>query len=86
MNVHNNETAVRSVNVHNNETECPLLFKGSDFGGSAGQGFTTARLAIPGTVCTLPTFTQPMEDTKDCLLPGSKATHKTHKGLSVAWK
>ena len=36
-----------------------LLFKSSDLGGSAGQGFPTARLTIPGTVCTFPTFAQP---------------------------
>ena len=39
----------------------PLLFKGSDLGGSAGQGFHTARLAIPGIVCALPTSTQPSQ-------------------------
>ena len=39
-----------------------LLFKGSDLAGSAGQGFTTARLTILGTVCALPTFTQPSHE------------------------
>ena len=39
-----------------------LLFKGSDLADSAGQGFTTARLTIPGTVCALPTFTPPSHE------------------------
>ena len=39
-----------------------LLFKGGSLAGSAGQGFTTARLAIPDTVCPLPTFTQPSHE------------------------
>ena len=43
-----------------------LLFKGSDLTGSVGQGFTTARLAIPGTVCALPTFTQLSHDRGLC--------------------
>ena len=45
---------------------CALLFKGSDLADSAGQGFTTARLTTPGTVCALPTFTQPSHERGLC--------------------
>ena len=55
------KTASKSELALNWKAEnCALLLKGSDLGGSAGQGFPTARLAIQGTVCALPTFTLPM--------------------------
>ena len=45
---------------------CTLLFKCNDLAGTVGIGFTTAGLAIPRSVCALPTFTQPSQERGLC--------------------
>ena len=44
-----------------------LLFKGCDLAATAGLRDTTAGLGNPGTLCTLPTFTQPSHELRLCV-------------------
>ena len=44
-----------------------LLFKGCNLDAAAGLGVTTAGLANPGTLCTLPTFTQLSHELRLCV-------------------
>ena len=52
---------------HSDDSHDTLLFKGCDLAATAGLRDTTARLGNPGTLCTLPTFTQPSHELHLCL-------------------
>ena len=49
------------------EMHVSLLFKGCDLAATAGLRDTTAGLGNHGTLCTLPTFTQPSHELRLCV-------------------